>query len=62
VHCLFLFVVLLLALGIYLAVGTGLGGSVEEVLLCSSCMNVMRPLKALALMGDAAFVGLFVGF
>ncbi|GAA6020607.1 hypothetical protein JCM10207_008685, partial [Rhodosporidiobolus poonsookiae] len=57
-----LLVFALVALCIYASLVPDFEGDVEAALSCATCISLLAPLKALAGVGDDAFVGVFVGF
>lgn len=56
----FIFVTLLLALCVYASFVEDFMGDVEIAITCGACLGVLAPLKALAQVGDDAFVDLFI--
>ena len=59
---LFIAITLLLALCVYASFVDDFMGAVEAGISCGTCIGLLLPLKALANVGDDAFVNFFVGF
>lgn len=59
---LFIAISLLLALCVYASFVDDFMGAVEAGISCGTCIGLLLPLKALANVGDDAFVDFFVGF
>lgn len=59
---LFALITLLLAVSVYASFVDDFMGDVEAAISCGTCIGLLLPLKALASVGDDAFVDFFVGW